>query len=80
MEEVDKALKFGRKDDGVFPILLVLSDINWKPLEDFYRIKPIRMDRLSSKEIIIWDDIFLAQNPEGQELLLGQSWFGLGGL
>lgn len=36
--EVDKAIEFGRGDDGAFPILLVLSDINWRPLDDFYRL------------------------------------------
>lgn len=36
--EVDKALRFGPRDDGAFPILLVLSDINWRPLDDFYRL------------------------------------------
>ncbi len=40
MRETDAALGFGRGDDEGFPILLVLSDINWKPLDDFYRVKP----------------------------------------
>jgi len=40
LREVDEALDFGRSDDGAFPILLVLSDINWRPLDDFYRLSP----------------------------------------
>jgi hypothetical protein len=40
MEEVDRDLQFGRPDNGAFPILLVLSEINWKPLDDFYRVRP----------------------------------------
>lgn len=27
-------------NEGPFPIVLVLSDINWQPLDDFYRLKP----------------------------------------
>lgn len=38
LEEVDKAINFGRSDDGAFPILLVFSDVNWRPLDDFYRL------------------------------------------
>lgn len=38
LSEVNDALKFDRGDDGAFPILLVLSDINWRPLDDFYRL------------------------------------------
>jgi len=40
MEEVDKALEFGRATDKVFPILLVMSEINWRPLDDFFRVRP----------------------------------------
>ena len=40
MEEVDKGLKFGRATDDVFPILLVMSEINWRPLDDFFRVRP----------------------------------------
>jgi len=45
LNEVDRRLKFapstqeakqGRK---AFPILLVLSEINWRPLDDFFRVK-----------------------------------------
>ena len=39
LREVDERLQFGR-DEEAFPILLVLSDINWRPLDDFYRLKP----------------------------------------
>lgn len=40
LREVDERLKFGRdKDRKAFPILLVLSDINWRPLDDFFRVK-----------------------------------------
>lgn len=38
--EVDRELKFGRDKGDAFPILLVLSEINWRPLEDFYRLSP----------------------------------------
>ncbi len=40
LEEVDRVLQFGRPANGAFPILLVLSEINWKPLDDFYRVRP----------------------------------------
>lgn len=39
MEEVDRGLKFGRTSKDVFPILLVMSEINWRPLDDFFRIR-----------------------------------------
>lgn len=38
--EVDEALQFGRGERTAFPILLVLSEINWRPLDDFFRVKP----------------------------------------
>ena len=38
--EVNAALKFGQGERTGFPILLVLSEINWRPLDDFYRVKP----------------------------------------
>jgi hypothetical protein len=37
--EVHGKLKFGPAERA-FPVLLVLSDINWRPLEDFYRLSP----------------------------------------
>jgi len=40
LREVDQELKFGRDKDGAFPILLVLSEINWRPLDDFFRVSP----------------------------------------
>lgn len=40
LEEVHEALNFGAGEHKAFPILLVLSDINWKPLDDFYRLRP----------------------------------------
>lgn len=40
LEEVHESLKFGAGEHAAFPILLVLSDINWKPLDDFYRLRP----------------------------------------
>ncbi|MCA9139827.1 MAG: hypothetical protein KDB00_23805 [Planctomycetales bacterium] len=36
--EVDERLKFGKNTDDGFPILLALSDINHRPLDDFYRL------------------------------------------
>ncbi len=38
--EADRRLEFGTRSDEEFPILLVLSDINWRPLDDFYRLHP----------------------------------------
>ncbi len=38
--EVDEELQFGRDERTAFPILLVLSEINWRPLDDFFRVKP----------------------------------------
>ncbi|HIF00801.1 MAG TPA: hypothetical protein EYG03_14660 [Planctomycetes bacterium] len=42
LQEVDRQLKFAQPlgERQAFPILLVLSDINWKPLDDFYRLRP----------------------------------------
>ena len=40
LQEVHDALKFGEGKHQAFPILLVLSEINWKPLDDFYRLHP----------------------------------------
>jgi hypothetical protein len=40
LREVDARLDFGKEADGPFPILLVLSEINWRPLDDFYRLQP----------------------------------------
>jgi hypothetical protein len=39
MEEVDRELQFGRSSKETFPILLVMSDINWRPLDDFFRVR-----------------------------------------
>ncbi|MCA9070647.1 MAG: hypothetical protein KDA84_17070, partial [Planctomycetaceae bacterium] len=38
--EVAQGLNFPQKPQKDFPILLVLSDINWRELDDFYRLKP----------------------------------------
>ena len=40
LNEVDERLHFGRGERAAFPVLLVLSDINWRPLDDFFRVKP----------------------------------------
>lgn len=43
LAEADQRIKFapeGASADGSFPILLVMSDINWRPLDDFYRLRP----------------------------------------
>lgn len=40
LQEVEQRLQFARDQSDTFPILLVLSDINWRPLDDFYRLKP----------------------------------------
>lgn len=40
LREVDRKLQFAQDKPEAFPILLVLSDINWRPLEDFYRVRP----------------------------------------
>jgi len=41
VRESEKSLGFGEGERKAFPILLVLSDINWRPLDDFYRLKPV---------------------------------------
>ena len=38
LRETDLRLKFGQGPRKAFPILLVLSEINWRPLDDFYRL------------------------------------------
>ncbi|MGV3485338.1 MAG: hypothetical protein ACO1RT_13040, partial [Planctomycetaceae bacterium] len=38
--EVDSNLNFASEPAAAFRILLVLSDINWRPLDDFYRVRP----------------------------------------
>ena len=40
LTEVEKAIDVGLDADGAFPVLLVLSDINWRPLDDFSRQSP----------------------------------------
>lgn len=40
LREVDERLQFGRGERAGFPILLVLSDVNWRPLDDFFRLRP----------------------------------------
>lgn len=42
LSETDRRVKFAQGDGerDAFPILLVLSDINWRPLDDFYRVHP----------------------------------------
>jgi len=40
LRECDDRLQFGQGERNAFPILLVLSEINWRPLDDFYRVKP----------------------------------------
>ena len=40
LRETDRRLQFARERQDAFPILLVLSEINWRPLDDFYRLKP----------------------------------------
>ncbi|GAA4471801.1 hypothetical protein GCM10023156_66970 [Novipirellula rosea] len=43
LSEVDRTLAFAQnkpEERDAFPILLVLSEINWRPLDDFYRLHP----------------------------------------
>ncbi|WP_145204433.1 hypothetical protein [Thalassoglobus polymorphus] len=40
LRETDRRLKFAQNESPAFPILLVLSEINWRPLDDFYRLVP----------------------------------------
>ena len=40
LREVDDVLQLAKKERKAYPILLVLSDINWRPLDDFFRVKP----------------------------------------
>lgn len=39
LREADRRLNFAQGDRKGFPILLVLSEINWRPLDDFYRLR-----------------------------------------
>jgi hypothetical protein len=38
--EAADRLGFGQREHDGFPVLLVLSEINWRPLDDFYRVRP----------------------------------------
>ncbi len=40
LREVDGELQLDKGERKAYPILLVLSDINWRPLDDFFRMKP----------------------------------------
>ena len=40
LREASERLQFGAEKRQGFPVLLVLSEINWRPLDDFYRVKP----------------------------------------
>ena len=40
LSETDERLTFAQQKRSAFPILLVFSDINWRPLDDFYRLHP----------------------------------------
>lgn len=40
LQEADERLGFARERGEAFPILLVLSEVNWRPLDDFHRLKP----------------------------------------
>lgn len=51
LREADRALAFGKGDGKGFPILLVLSDINWRPLDDFWRVKPTEANKLEFEGI-----------------------------
>ncbi len=46
LQETASRLKFPGNKGQAFPILLVFSEINWRPLDDFYRLKPFK-NRLS---------------------------------
>lgn len=40
LREVDERSGFAREESDSFRILLVLCEINWRPLDDFWRLKP----------------------------------------
>ncbi len=40
LREAAERLRFAAGERRGFPVLLVLSEINWRPLDDFYRVKP----------------------------------------
>ncbi|MCA9060165.1 MAG: hypothetical protein KDA85_16770 [Planctomycetaceae bacterium] len=40
LREVHERLNFAQNTSEGFPILLVLSEINWRPLDDFHRVRP----------------------------------------
>lgn len=48
LTEVDQRLKFApstrqaKQQRKAFPILLVMSEVNWRPLDDFFRVKPTK--------------------------------------
>ncbi|MGI9472290.1 MAG: hypothetical protein ACR2NZ_12185 [Rubripirellula sp.] len=44
LEESDRRLQFAKEKGDAFPILLVLSEINWRPLDDFYRVHRVEGD------------------------------------
>ncbi|TWT57803.1 hypothetical protein KOR42_11700 [Thalassoglobus neptunius] len=39
LREVDAHFDWNESDSEAFPIVLVLSEINWRPLDDFYRLR-----------------------------------------
>jgi len=39
MQEAESRVEDRAAEDGAFPILLVLSDINWRELDDFWRLR-----------------------------------------
>ncbi len=41
LSQVDRRLEFATAKTDAFQILLVLSEINWRPLDDFYRLHPL---------------------------------------
>ena len=40
LRETSRRLELKPAADKAFPVLLVLSEINWRPLDDFYRLMP----------------------------------------
>ena len=84
--EVDAAIDVGRAEGDAFPVLVVLSDVNWRPLDDFSRLAPDgdgwRFDGSIDEEGIHVPGaaaggsraIYLAERRRGWGLVSGDGW------
>jgi len=84
--EVDAAIDVGAGAGDAFPVLLVLSDVNWRPLDDFSRLAPDgdgwRFEGTIDEEGIHVPGaaaggsraIYLAERRRGWGLVSGDGW------